>query len=102
MDITVNVSNLSTIDRQAAIHKIEEENLRRAKQTPPGTPLPLTTAAEIKASYETVWVAIDQAAHLGHITQSAENNATAKQLRELLRTPLTQTQLNAMLAAGTT
>lgn len=101
MDITVNLSNLSNTDRQAAIYMIEQENTRRAALTPPGTPLPLTSAAEIKASYEAVWVAIAQAAHLGHITQSAENNVTAKQLREALREPRTPTQLTNALAALT-
>lgn len=101
MDITVNVSNLSNTDRQAAIYMIEAENLRRAALTPPGTPLPLTTAAEIKASYETVFAAIDQAAHLGHIAQAAENNATARQIREALKGSPTQAQLNAALTGLT-
>lgn len=98
MDITVNVSNLNNTDKQAAVYMIEQENLRRV---PPGTPLPLVSAAEIKASYEIVWVAICQAAHLGHIAQAAENNATAKQIREALRNNPTQEKLNAALLALT-
>jgi len=57
--ITVNVSNPDTEDRQTMEFYIKEENTRRAALTPPGTPLPLATAPERKASYE---VLLSQAA----------------------------------------
>lgn len=99
----VNASNFSNQDTQAAIYYIEQENLRRAALTPPGVPLPLATTQERKNSYEIVLTDILLAAHLGHLTIAAENNATAKQIIQLLKsaTPPTQAQLNAMLAAGT-
>lgn len=99
----VNASSFSNADTQTAIYYIEQENLRRAALTPPVTPLPLATGQEQKQSYEIVLTEILKAAHLGHLAIAAENNATAKQIIQLLKsaTPPTQSQLNAMLAAGT-
>lgn len=111
MDIALTLTNFSAIDRETAKYMIAlrneptiAENTRRAALTPPEAALPLLpsgTAAEIRTSYETVFVAIAQSAHASYITQAAENNATARQIRELLKTSPTQAQLNAMLAAGT-
>lgn len=97
----VNASNFSNQDTQAAIYYIEQENLRRAALTSPGTPLPLATAQERKNSYEIVLTDILTAAHLGHLTIAAENNATARQIREALKGSPTQAQLNAALAGLT-
>lgn len=95
----VNASNFSNADTQAAIYYIEQENLRRAALIPPGTPLPMATAQEQKQSYEIVLTDILKAAHLGHLTIAAENNATSKQIHQALKNSPTQAQLNAALAA---
>lgn len=102
MDSSLTFTNLNQIDRDAGKYMIGLENERRAALTPPGAPLPFATAAEIKTSYEAVFNAIVQAAHLGHIAAAAENNATARQIREALKNSPTQAQLNAALTGLTT
>lgn len=99
---TVNASNFSNADTAAAIYYIEEENLRRSKLETPLAPLPFGTAQEQKQSYELILTAILLAAHQGHLRIAAENNVTAKEIIQLLKTGTqTQAQLNASKAALT-
>lgn len=54
-------------DILAARREVDAENKRRAAQSPPGTPLPFATGADLKASYLTLRLASVTAAHLAAI-----------------------------------
>lgn len=108
---TVNLTNFSNKDERVALYHlglrnaaITTENARLLALTPPGTPLPLLavgTPNEIKQSYEAFCAEGVLGLHVNWSNDAAENNATARQIKDILRAGPTQAQLNAMLAAGT-
>lgn len=59
-------------DRRAIKLLIDQENARRAALDPPGTPLPDSTAAERKASYESVLALLLASAHASYIAQAGD------------------------------
>lgn len=72
--ITVNATGTADEeDRRAMNLAIDRENEIRAAQTPPGTPLPKSTAAERKASYETILAPRIMSAHLSLIREAGES-----------------------------
>jgi len=70
--ISVQVSNPDAEDRLAMEYYIKEENTRRATLTPPGTPLPFSTAAERKASYEVLFNQSAADMHTHRINQAKQ------------------------------
>lgn len=95
--ITVNVSNPDAEDRDAMNDQIDLENARRAALIPPGTPLPKDTAANRKASYETILSALDMSAHQSYIRDNTEN--TMRALREELKAAPADKKAAAIAAA---
>lgn len=59
-------------DLRAARFMVAQENARRAALTPPGTPLPTSTGAELRTSYQTVLSAVVVSAHGSYVKQSSE------------------------------
>lgn len=81
--ITVNVTgSADEEDRRAMNLAIDRENEIRAAQTPPGTPLPKSTAAERKASYEAIMSPRVQSAHQSLILEAGQQ-VLFKDLRPL-------------------
>lgn len=81
--ITVNVTgSADEEDRRAMNLAIDRENEIRAAQTPPGTPLPKSTAAERKASYEAIMGPKVQSAHQSLILEAGQQ-VLFKNLRPL-------------------
>jgi hypothetical protein len=70
--ITVNVSNPDEEDRRAMDLIIARENERRAALVPPGTPLPNSTAAERKSSYESLIAPMLLDAHKAFIREAGD------------------------------
>ena len=71
----VNITNASASrDGQAATDQVEQENIRRAAEDPPGTPLPLSTNAELLASYKTVLESLLDSAHESFVLQAARRS----------------------------
>lgn len=85
-------------DRRAMDLEISKENARRATLSPPGTPLPNSTATERRQSYEAIFTPKVQAAHQNNINES--NVATLEDLRTAWAAATDQ-QRNAALAALT-
>lgn len=84
LSIVINVSNPDANDSRAMRFMIEAENSRRERLSPPLSPLPLSTAAERRASYETVLSGIVMAAHVSYISQAnaaVESDVQFKDLR---------------------
>ena len=88
--ITTQVSNPDTEDRRAMLYLIDSENKRRTalnNAVPPPDPLwpmlPTSTAAERKASYETVLNKILVSAHASYIKQAIEVADQDVQFKEL-------------------
>jgi hypothetical protein len=72
--ITVNATgSADEEDRRAMNLAIDRENEIRAAQTPPGTPLPKSTAAERKASYEAIMGPKVQSAHQSLIREAGDS-----------------------------
>lgn len=83
-------------DRRAFQYVVEQENARRAALTPPGTPLPASTVAERRSSYELIATPKVLQWHLSNIRES--DVATLAQVRA--RWPIaTDAQRAAALAA---
>lgn len=81
--ITVNATGTADEeDRRAMNLAIDRENEIRAAQTPPGTPLPKSTAAERKASYEAIMGPKVQSAHQSLILEAGQQ-VLFKDLRPL-------------------
>lgn len=81
--ITVNATGpADEEDRRAMNLAIDRENEIRAAQTPPGTPLPKSTAAERKASYEAIMGPKVQSAHQSLILEAGQQ-VLFKNLRPL-------------------
>lgn len=81
--ITVNATgSADEEDRRAMNLAIDRENEIRAAQTPPGTPLPKSTAAERKASYEAIMGPKVQSAHQSLILEAGQQ-VLFKNLRPL-------------------
>jgi hypothetical protein len=81
--LTVNATGTADEeDRRAMNLAIDRENEARAAQTPPGTPLPKSTAAERKASYEIIMGPKFQSSHLSLIKE-AGSQALFRDLRPL-------------------
>lgn len=81
--ITVNATgSADEEDRRAMNLAIDRENEIRAAQTPPGTPLPKSTAAERKASYEAIMGPKVQSAHQSLILEAGQQ-VLFKDLRPL-------------------
>jgi hypothetical protein len=70
--ITVQVSNPDEEDRRAMDLIINRENARRAALTPPETPLPNSTAAERRSSYESLLAPIMLDAHKQYIREAGD------------------------------
>jgi len=74
MAVVVITSNVTGIadeqDRRAMNLLIDQENARRAALVPPGTPLPKSTGAERKASYELLLNERLAAMHASYIEQA--------------------------------
>lgn len=64
------VGTPSPDDVLAAKYIVGLENKRRASLTPPGTPLPVDTGPNLKASYLSLLLSIVTNAHAGHISQA--------------------------------
>lgn len=64
-------------DALGARHIIFLENQRRAALTPPGTPLPFATPAQVKSSYLSVLLATVASAHSSYIQQAKSAQGTA-------------------------
>lgn len=101
MNATVNATNFSNPDTATALYMIGLRNATLAAQTPPGTPLPTGTNQEVKVSYESLLAEAVLSLHENWKADAAANNATAKQILQILKGSPSQAQLNAMLAAGT-
>ena len=112
MTITISTSNILPRDVLAATWLISQENERRAAEnarraalTPPQAALPLLpsgTAAEKKASYETVLIGIVTAAHASYMEQEAHANGPEKPEFRTAFATATPAQRNAALTALTT
>lgn len=89
---------LDQADKRAMLYIVNAENARRAKLTPPGTPLPIATNAEIRDSYKIVQGDLLIAAHLDYVKQS--DVATLADIRTLWEAA-NDTQRNAARAALT-
>ena len=85
-------------DRRAMNLEIGRENARRAALIPPGTPLPNSTVAEKRASYELCLKPKLDGCHQGNVSDS--NVATLAELRTAWNSATDQ-QRNAALAALT-
>lgn len=85
-------------DRRAMDLEIARENARRAALIPPGTPLPNSTTAEKRASYEICLAPKLVGNHQANIVES--NVATLAELRTAWNSATDQ-QRNAALAALT-
>ena len=69
----------SELDVAGANKRVEDENARRAALDPPGTPLLLSTGAELKASYLEVLAADITRAHASKVLEANETSlAVAK------------------------
>ena len=84
-------------DRRAFRLIVDNENARRAALTPPGTPLPASTAAERKSSYEIVLAQTVLSAHKSYIDQASDLVATVELKKRFLIA--TDAQQAAALAA---
>lgn len=81
MNIAISVNFTGTPDaedQRAARHIIALENARRAALTPPGTPLPTATGADVKASYLAILTGILTSAHTSYIAQSVSRDGVAE------------------------
>lgn len=81
MNITFSVGFTGTPDaedQRAARHAIFTENTRRAALTPPGTPLPNSTAAEVRASYLSILTSQIANQHSTNITYAASRDGVAE------------------------
>lgn len=83
-------------DRRAFQFVVDQENARRAALTPPGTPLPASTVAERRTSYELILQPRLVDWHRSNINES--DIATLAQIRALWPTA-TDAKRNAALAA---
>ena len=108
-DITLDVTFTGTpndFDIDAATHIIELENVRRANDLdengdPVLSPLPLSTGAELKASYLLLLSGLITKAHASYIKQAAEEQSKEDDIKQkwLDATPA---QRAAAIAALTT
>jgi hypothetical protein len=101
MNIAITVNFTGTPDAEdilAANQIVFSENKDRAALNPPGTPLPLSTAAELKASYISLLQAEIIRRHVTNILNAKSNDAVAQHFTpaqvEQIRINLI-TQLNA-------
>lgn len=99
--ITTNIATFDRDDREVANAAIAQENQRRALLTPPGTPLPNSTAAEMRTSYQTIMADRVMAVHQAGIKAITANNTTVRQIRDAAMVA-TDAQRAAALAALTT
>lgn len=83
-------------DRNAMVYAIEQENIRRAALDPPLSALPSSTAAERRASYETIASGKITGWHQDQMALGTV--ASLAQIRELWPTA-TAAKRNAALAA---
>ncbi len=98
MAIVITTNATGTIDppdRRAMDYIIDQENARRAALTPPGIALPISTAAERKASYETCLNAIMVTAHASYVAQAGIDLADVRAIRQALPNA-TDAQLTAI------
>jgi hypothetical protein len=98
--ISTNIATFDRDDREVANAAIEAENQRRSLMTPPGTPLPNSTAAEMRASYQTIMADRVMAVHQAGIKSITANNTTVRQIRDAAMVA-TDAQRAAALAALT-
>lgn len=76
---------------------IADENVRRTAASLPT--LPSSTAAEIRASYQTIMAARLMVAHIANVEAANVSNVTVKQIVDAAKRA-TDAQRAAMLAAG--
>lgn len=87
---------LDQIDRRAMLAKVNEENARRASLTPLGTPLAVSTNAELRTSYEVVLGTVLNDIHANNISQS--DVATLQDIRALWPNATDQQRAAALAA----
>lgn len=98
LSITVSVSGTATQDdARAARYMVARENERRAALDPPGTPLATSTAAELRASYQTVLGAVVTASHASYVQQSTEH-ALRNEFRQAFEAATDQQRAAALAA----
>jgi hypothetical protein len=71
--------SLDQADRRAMLFVVQQENARRAAQTPPIDPLPFADNVQIRTSYAVVQSALLNLAHLSYVEQS--DVATLQEIR---------------------
>jgi len=97
--ITANIATFDRDDALAARAVIAQDNVRRAAANLPL--LPSTTAAEMRASYQTIMAARLMVAHLANVESATVSNVTVKAIRDAALVA-TDAQRTAALAALTT
>lgn len=102
MNVVILVTYTGTADSDdalAARHAVFIENRTRAAATPPGTPLPFSTPAELKASY---LIVLGQAVTKFHLesTVAAKSEAGISQRFTLAQVAQINANLVARLNAG--
>lgn len=99
----------SSDDVLAAKYIVGLENKKRAAQIPPGTPLPVDTNANLKASYLSILIAIVTSSHASYISQArgapgaelAFTDADRETIRVNLLTRLNNGESSASIIADT-
>ena len=95
--ITTNIATFDRDDRDAAMKAIADENVRRTAASLPT--LPSSTAAEMRASYQTIMAARLMVAHQANVEAANVSNVTVKQIVDAAKRA-SDAQRAAMLAAG--
>jgi len=72
--IATTIQTFDRDDRDVALAEIAKENQRRSLLTPPGTPLPFSTAQEMRSSYQTIMAERVMAVHQAGVKAIAANN----------------------------
>jgi hypothetical protein len=88
--------NADREDRNAMLHKIAEENTRRAALDPPGEVLPSSTVVEQRASYAIIMSMTANDVHRHNVSQS--DVATLRDVQQLWPNATDQQRAAALAA----
>jgi hypothetical protein len=98
--IGIQVNNADADDFRAAQYIIDIENARRAALDPPETPLPDSTNAEVKASYESMLLEIIDKAHTSYKKQASEQALANDNIKSLWESATDAERQAAITALG--